>query len=210
MDDIDDVRRHLGYDTINLWGGSYGTRAALVYLKRHEGSVRSMVLDGVAPTDMQLPLYVARDGQRALDRLIDDCAGDPPCAAEFPSLRQSVTRLWAPSWTSGRRCSSASANRATRHADAVAAADRRHCVPDALQPRDLSAPARLMTDAAEGRYQGLLALAFAQDLPKGAVSDGMFLSVVCWKTIRGSQPPTSREKPRTFHRYRHVRHPYET
>jgi len=37
MDDIDDVRRFLGYGPINLWGGSYGTRAALVYLKRHVG-----------------------------------------------------------------------------------------------------------------------------------------------------------------------------
>ena len=36
MDDIDDVRAYLGYELINLWGGSYGTRAALVYLKRHE------------------------------------------------------------------------------------------------------------------------------------------------------------------------------
>src|SRR3954465_2625597 len=43
MDDIDDVRRFLGYDAVNLWGGSYGTRAALVYLKQHEASVRSVV-----------------------------------------------------------------------------------------------------------------------------------------------------------------------
>src|SRR6185295_8121842 len=41
MDDVDEVRRYLGYDAINLWGGSYGTRAALVYLKRHESTVRT-------------------------------------------------------------------------------------------------------------------------------------------------------------------------
>src|SRR5262245_53727679 len=35
MDDLDDVRAHLGYDDINLYGGSYGTRVALVYLRRH-------------------------------------------------------------------------------------------------------------------------------------------------------------------------------
>ena len=34
MDDLDDVRAYLGYDRINLYGGSYGTRAALVYLRR--------------------------------------------------------------------------------------------------------------------------------------------------------------------------------
>src|SRR5205814_10058067 len=35
MDDLDDVRDWLGYDRINLIGVSYGTRAALVYLRRH-------------------------------------------------------------------------------------------------------------------------------------------------------------------------------
>src|SRR3954447_11913192 len=95
MDDIDDVRRFLGYETVNLWGGSYGTRAALVYLKQHESSVRSVVLDSVAPPDMRLPLYMARDGQRALDRLIDDCANDANgCARAYPDLRKTVDALW--------------------------------------------------------------------------------------------------------------------
>ena len=35
MDDLDEVRAWLGYDRINLVGGSYGTRAAQVYLRRH-------------------------------------------------------------------------------------------------------------------------------------------------------------------------------
>ena len=51
MDDLDDVRAYLGYQQINLYGGSYGTRAALVYVRQHGEHVRSMVLDGVAPTD---------------------------------------------------------------------------------------------------------------------------------------------------------------
>ena len=46
--DLDAVRAALGYDKINLWGGSYGTRAALEYLRRHADHVRSVVLDGVA------------------------------------------------------------------------------------------------------------------------------------------------------------------
>jgi pimeloyl-ACP methyl ester carboxylesterase len=46
--DLDAVRAALGYDKINLWGGSYGTRAAQEYLRRHADHVRSVVLDGVA------------------------------------------------------------------------------------------------------------------------------------------------------------------
>ena len=40
MDDLDDVRAFLGYDKINVYGGSYGTRAALVYMRQHGDRVR--------------------------------------------------------------------------------------------------------------------------------------------------------------------------
>ena len=41
MDDLDDLRAALGYDRINLDAGSYGTRAALVYIRQHGHHVRS-------------------------------------------------------------------------------------------------------------------------------------------------------------------------
>lgn len=65
MDDLDDVREALGYDTVNLWGGSYGTRAGLVFLRRHPDRVRTAILDGVAPVAMKLPLYMGMDAARA-------------------------------------------------------------------------------------------------------------------------------------------------
>jgi pimeloyl-ACP methyl ester carboxylesterase len=86
MDDLDDVRAYLGYDTINIYGGSYGTRAGLVYLRQHGDRVRTAVLDGVAPTNMRLPLFFPRDAQRAFDRLIADCATDAGCNARYPNL----------------------------------------------------------------------------------------------------------------------------
>ena len=76
MDDLDEVRAHLGYDRINIYGGSYGTRAALVYLRQHETACAPSMLDGVAPPDMRLPLFFARDAQRALDKLLADCAAE--------------------------------------------------------------------------------------------------------------------------------------
>jgi pimeloyl-ACP methyl ester carboxylesterase len=93
MDDLDQVREHLGYDRINVYGGSYGTRAALVYLRRHGERVRTMILDGVAPMDMRLPMYTARDAQRALDKLLSDCDGDSACAQAFPDLRARIRIL---------------------------------------------------------------------------------------------------------------------
>lgn len=179
VDDVDEVRRHLGYGAINIWGGSYGTRTALVYLKRHEESVRSVVLDGVAPPDMRLPLYMARDGQRALDRLIDDCSKDSACAKEFPGLKQSVDSLWA---RLEARPRIQIAHPRTGRLISLSVSPRlvASIVFQSLYSPEIAALLpRLLTDAAGGNLQGLFALAFSQDLPKGGVSEGMFLSVVC-------------------------------
>ncbi len=93
MDDLDEVRRALGYERINLWGGSYGTRAALVYFRQHPSHVRSLVLDGSAPTAMMLPLFVARDAEHALDDLYADCERDKDCNAAFPGARAALASL---------------------------------------------------------------------------------------------------------------------
>jgi pimeloyl-ACP methyl ester carboxylesterase len=178
-DDIDEVRRYLGYGPINLWGGSYGTRAALVYLKRHEDSVRSVVLDAVAPPDMRLPLFLARDGQRALDLMIGDCAQDAACARQFPHLRESVTTLFAHAAVRPRI---AFIHPRTGKSLELTVSQRlvAFIIFSALyDPTITSLLPRLITDAAQGNYQGLLTLSFSSGLPKGAMSEGLFLSVVC-------------------------------
>ncbi len=95
MDDLDDVRAFLGYEQINIYGGSYGTRAGLVYLRQHGDRVRSAVLDGLAPTNMRLPLFFPRDVQRALDLLIADCAATASCNAKYPDLKTRLPALMA-------------------------------------------------------------------------------------------------------------------
>lgn len=179
MDDLEDVRKYLGYQSINLWGGSYGTRAALVYLKRHEGSVRSVVLDGVAPPDMRLPLFMARDGQRALDSMIDDCLKDAACAKRFPKLRDSVKTLFERTAAKPRV---PFVHPRTGKSGEILVSQRltASIIFSALyNPTITSLLPQLITDSAAGNYQGILALAFSRDLPKGAMSEGMFLSVVC-------------------------------
>jgi pimeloyl-ACP methyl ester carboxylesterase len=87
IEDFDDVRRALGYEKINLYGGSYGTTVALAYLRRYRENVRSVVLAGVAPTNLKLPLPFAKGAQYAIAHLMDDCAADSACHAAFPNLR---------------------------------------------------------------------------------------------------------------------------
>jgi pimeloyl-ACP methyl ester carboxylesterase len=87
MDDLDDVREALGYAALNLWGTSYGTRAALVYLRQHPDRVRTVILDGVVPMSLYLPLTMPRDAQRAMDLLLSHCAAEEACARAFPNLK---------------------------------------------------------------------------------------------------------------------------
>ena len=90
MDDLEDLRALLGYEKLNLMGGSYGSRAALTYLQRHPGRVRSLVLFGLAPFSVKLPLNHARAAQEALDGLFAACAAQPSCRQAFPRLDEEL------------------------------------------------------------------------------------------------------------------------
>lgn len=88
MADLDEVRAALGYERINLFGTSYGTRAAQVYMRQFPERVRAVIMKGVTPMSVPLTLPMARDAQRALDLLFQDCAAEETCARAFPNLRE--------------------------------------------------------------------------------------------------------------------------
>jgi pimeloyl-ACP methyl ester carboxylesterase len=90
MDDLDEVRAALGYERINLFGASYGTRAALVYMRQYPGRVRSAILRALGSVDLKLPLTVVPDSERALNRLLGACDADPACRGAYPALEQSL------------------------------------------------------------------------------------------------------------------------
>ena len=90
MDDIDDIRAALGYDRIDLYGASYGSTAALVYLHRHGDHVRAAAIEAVCPPDYKLPLPFSKTVQAALQRTLDDCAANPRCNGAFPNLKSEL------------------------------------------------------------------------------------------------------------------------
>lgn len=93
MEDLDEIRRAMGYDRINLWGGSFGTRAALIYARAFPSAVRMAVLDGAAPFELAIPTHMAEDGERALGLLAASCGTEPACAVRYPRLRASIDAL---------------------------------------------------------------------------------------------------------------------
>lgn len=83
VQDLDRVRAALGYERINLYGGSYGTRVAQHYLRRFPTHTRSVILDGVVAPEQILGPYTALDAQRALDNVLARCARDTACQGKF-------------------------------------------------------------------------------------------------------------------------------
>jgi pimeloyl-ACP methyl ester carboxylesterase len=95
MHDIDAARAALGYDTVNLYGGSYGTRAAQVYLRLFPEQVRTIVLDGVVPQTLALGSEHAEKLDQAIFRVLAGCDDDPVCAKAFPQTRRKLRELIA-------------------------------------------------------------------------------------------------------------------
>ncbi len=92
-DDVADIVRALGYEQVNLYGVSYGTRLGLEVMRRHPDLVRSAVLDGVYPPTIDAELDFPRAVAGAFANLFEDCASDaglPACRARCRGY------LWAP------------------------------------------------------------------------------------------------------------------
>jgi pimeloyl-ACP methyl ester carboxylesterase len=93
VQDLERVRIALGYDAINLYGVSYGTRVAQHYMRRYPRRVRSAILDGVVPPGLALGPRIALDAQTALDAIFERCVLDVACNKAFPAIREQFATL---------------------------------------------------------------------------------------------------------------------
>ena len=178
MQDLDAVRQEFGAERINLVAASYGTRAALEYLRQFPGAVRRSVLDGVAPPDMALPASFSNDGQAAFDAMLAACEREPTCARTWPTLRADWEGLLKslpkavvvrdaltgePTPLRLTRDGLLGMVRGPLYAPALAAA-----LPSAIEA------------AAAGRYEALVGIAAALTSRKGSqLAMGMHFSVIC-------------------------------
>jgi len=85
--DFDAIRAALGHEKINIYGGSYGTRAGLVYLRMFPESLESAVLDSVGPIEVPIGMF-GQSGARSFNLLIDNCKNSESCHKAFPNLAE--------------------------------------------------------------------------------------------------------------------------
>lgn len=84
--DVNDVITALELESVTLYGISYGTRLALTVMKDPHPAIYSVILDGVYPPSVlayeEDPINIAR----VFQAVIDGCAQDAACNAQFPDL----------------------------------------------------------------------------------------------------------------------------
>ena len=173
--DLEALRQYLGYRQFNLWGASYGTRVALAFLQAYPNSVRTTVLDGVAPTAITLPLYIERDASRALDKIFVACEEEEPCARHYPNLRQHFLELGARFRT--QQTLSISDPTTGETMPIVVDVDWLHA--SLRAPLYGRATQRLVPYIIKQAHQGNYAPLLSVSAIDGGINEGMFLSVVC-------------------------------
>jgi pimeloyl-ACP methyl ester carboxylesterase len=91
--DVDDLRRALSYEQINLFGISYGTMLAQVVVRDYADHIRSAVLDSAYP----IWEYVMADAPASLthyfDTVFTNCENDLVCRSAYPDVRSVFAQL---------------------------------------------------------------------------------------------------------------------
>ena len=99
VDDLEQVRQRLGYGPINLYGTSYGSRVAQVYMRRYPNSIRAVAMKGIVPPSMAMPEAHASAGEAAWQALLARCRKDAACTEAYPlvavEFRELLKRLEA-------------------------------------------------------------------------------------------------------------------
>ena len=192
MADADAVRSALGIDRVNLVGISYGTRAALEYLRQYPSRVRRAVLDGVAPPDMVLPRSIDADARSALADAFAACAAEPACARAHPRLAASWSSLLdsLPRAVDIQDPVSGRPSRVVLTRDAALALTR----PGLYAPTLGAMLPQAIDDAAAGRFGPLVALgATPLGGGPGDIAEGEHFSVVCAEDAPRLGPETAGE-----------------
>ncbi|MFN8530165.1 MAG: alpha/beta hydrolase [Anaerolineae bacterium] len=93
-EDVNDLRDVFGYEQLDVWGNSYGSRVALELLRTHPDAVRALVLDSIVPPTFNMQAYLIEQQSAAMTHIFaayaDQCAN---CADLESVFYDTVERL---------------------------------------------------------------------------------------------------------------------
>jgi pimeloyl-ACP methyl ester carboxylesterase len=189
--DFDDVRRALGYEKLNLYGVSWGTRIEYLWLRMHPETVRSAILEGTAPVSVFNPITHARTAQEAIDALFAECRRQTACHESFPNVRIELDSVLA-----RLKRAPASVRIARAPGDTVVVPFTWQQFAEALRLMTYSAPRSLRVPllvhrAFEGDYAEFANAAIQSNRQtRATIRFGFLLSVTCTEDVSRIDPRT--------------------
>ena len=190
--DLERVRAALGVAQVNLAGGSYGTRVALEYLRRHPDAIRSVFIDSVVPPELPLGRDHARNLDDTLAAMSARCAADAACRERYGDVGATLRRLRDevrrdPRRVTFRHPQTHAPLTVTFGETALLAVARMF----SYAPQAAALLPLLLNEAAAGRPEPLLAQAeLLYGSIGGELAHGMELSVLCAEDadVMGARP----------------------
>lgn len=182
VDDLEAVRQALGVAQINLIGVSYGTRVAQQFAKRYPASTRSLVLDSVVPNSLVLGSEHAANLEAALNLQFQRCRDDAGCAERIGDPRGLLDQVAGTLRAGGLSPVRFRAARSGQWQEEVPSFGHLAVLLRlyAYSPETATVLPFLLHEAAEGRYEAMLAQAQAiMDSLSEQIYHGMQLSVTC-------------------------------
>ncbi|MCE9688136.1 alpha/beta hydrolase [Shewanella sp. AS16] len=185
--DFELVRRKLGYDKLHLYGISYGTRMAQLYMRRYPEHLASVTLDGVVPMQQSV-LAIAGAIDRAFELLLRDCRETRACQAQFPTLADDLTQVEArlakaPNLSQSRDPLTGEPTPLTMTLGKFLGAIRMAL----YMPNTRALLPHAIHEAARENYQPILGL-YALTLDGAGMAMGMHASVVCGEDMQRLTP----------------------
>ncbi|MGE6382887.1 alpha/beta hydrolase [Shewanella baltica] len=92
--DFEAVRQHLGYKKLHVYGISYGTRMAQLYMRLYPAHLATVTLDGIVPMQQSV-LEIGASIDRGFDLLFKDCQETTACHAQYPELKAEFDQVAA-------------------------------------------------------------------------------------------------------------------
>jgi pimeloyl-ACP methyl ester carboxylesterase len=192
IDDVEAVRKALGHSKINVWGGSYGSRVGLRYMKRFPDSIRSAVLDGVAPTTLHLPDDALQSSEAELRGLLASCTASTRCNKAYPDALALFDTLLAKLKAAPER---AQVPHPSTGALVGATISDRTLVsllwPLLYQPEAARLVPTLIAQAAAGNFAPLAATATASSAPSEELAGALRMAVLCAEDMLGRTAATT-------------------
>ncbi len=91
--DVDAIRQALGYEQVNLLGGSYGSILAQEAARQQPESIRSVILAATWPLEQSFFVGVYETTTDAMLRMVEACEQDAACDGAYPDLKDVLFEL---------------------------------------------------------------------------------------------------------------------